>query len=519
MSEEYAQYLRDESQKTGTASLIAFPKTTEETAALLALCNQERLPVTVQGARTGIAAGCVPAGGLILNLSRMNRVLGCRRLESGSFAFRVQAGVILSEFAGAVESKRFSISGWDEDSVDACRMLMKGGDFFFSPDPTERSATLGGMAACNASGARSYKYGSVRPYIVALRAVLADGRPLSLRRGACFAQGRRLNVSLDDGGCIEATLPSYRMPDTKNTSGYYASPDMDAIDLLIGSDGTLAVITELEVTLLPQPGCIWGMLAFLPGREEALDYVLRLRAMDEGALASIEYFDAGALEILRRQRTGNAVFASLPEFSESAGAAVYTELHCEEAKEALALLGRAGEALEAAGGREEETLVARTRSDLLALQFFRHAIPESVNLLIAQRKKECAVITKLSTDMAVPDRHLAHMMEYYHDALDREGLQSAVWGHIGDNHLHINILPRNAAEYDKGRALYTLWAKEVCRLSGAVSAEHAVGKLKVDYLEIMYGKAHIDEMRALKKAFDPLCLLGRGNIFAGRGAM
>lgn len=513
ITQRHEEYLRDESQKTGCASHIAFPRDEREVLEVLALCRAQGLPVTVQGARTGIAAGCVPGGGVLLNLSRMNRVTGCRKTGDGRYAFTAQAGCVLSEFAKSLESKQFAVTRWDEASLAAYREFLRDGEFFFSPDPTERSASLGGMAACNASGARSYRYGATRPYVTALRAVLADGRIIALRRGQCRAEGYRIRVPTNHGGVVEAPLPTYAMPQTKNTSGYWATSGMDAMDLFIGSDGTLGVITELEVKVLPLPGCIWGILAFFEEERQAVSYVLEARGADGGEIASLEYFDGDALDILRRQKADSAAFAGLPALPPKARAAVYTELHCPDEDATLAHLFRLGGHITHAGGREEDTLVARTQNDLLALQFFRHAIPESVNMFIARRKRENPAITKLSTDMAVPPQHLAHMVRHYREGLEAEGLEAAVWGHMGDSHLHVNILPRSQADYDAGKGLYRRWAREVCRLGGAISAEHAVGKLKVEYLEMMYGPEHMAEMRALKRAFDPENMLGRGNIF------
>ena len=156
--------------------------------------------------------------------------------------------------------------------------------------------------------------------------------------------------------------------------------------------------------------------------------------------------------------------------------------------------------------------MARTAADVAALKFFRHAVPESVNMLIAQRKKLDPVITKLGTDMAVPDDRLEEVVALYRRGLAETGLQSAVWGHAGNNHLHVNILPRNGDDYRRGKALYADWARAVTGMGGAVSSEHAVGKAKADFLEIMYGPEHIAGMRALKKVFDPKGLLNPGKV-------
>jgi D-lactate dehydrogenase (cytochrome) len=162
---------------------------------------------------------------------------------------------------------------------------------------------------------------------------------------------------------------------------------------------------------------------------------------------------------------------------------------------------------------DTNTWVGRTDDDKNTLQFFRHAVPESVNMLIDNRRKENSMITKLGTDMAVESKDLKYMLKLYKKDLERHNLEYAIWGHIGDNHLHVNILPRDLIDYEKGKTLYGNWAKKVSELGGAVSAEHGVGKTKADFLKIMYGKEYINEMIKLKKIFDPKGLLGIGNMF------
>lgn len=512
VTEEHREYLRDESHTVGRAEYIAFPRNEEEVRTILRQAWTRELPVTVQGGRTGISAGCVPHGGLILSLTRMNRAEGCRRLENGRYSILAQPGVVLSELGKWVESKRFDTRGWDRESLDAYREFCRDGEFFFSPDPTERSACVGGMAACNASGARSYFYGPTRPHILALRGVLMDGRTVALRRGEQFARGLDFELPCEDGSVLRGMLPTYVMPDTKNTAGYYCRPDMDLIDLFIGSDGTLAVLTQLELALLPSPAYQWCVNAYFMEESQAMAFVRSVR--DEGRkAAAIEYFDGDALNILRRQRAENPAFSALPPVPDGAAAAVCVELHDDDREEIQARLFELGDKLTAAGGREEDTQVARTAADVATLKFFRHAVPESVNMLIAQRKKADPIITKLGTDMAVPDEHLDEVVALYRRGLKETGLESAVWGHVGNNHLHVNILPRNGADYRRGKELYARWAEAVTEMNGAVSAEHAVGKAKVDFLEIMYGKEHIDEMRALKRVFDPKGLLGQDSLF------
>ncbi len=510
-SEDHKDYLRDESRSVGHAEHIAFPCTENEVREVLAECYGRNERITVQGARTGLAAAAVPDGGLILNLSKMDRVTGMRRV-GGSYHLVLQPGVVLAEVKKMLASKRFDTVGWDEESLSAYAEFCRDGEFFFSPDPTETSATIGGMTACNASGARTYKYGPIRGYVEAVRMALADGRMLSARRGGERACGYEAVFTADDGTALRVPVPTYRMPHTKNASGYYACEDMELIDLLIGSDGTLGVMTEIEVTLLPLPRVIWGVSCLFTSEEQSLDFVEELRGASN--VASVEFFDSGSLEVLRTQKQRSTAFSALPDISPEINTLIYVELHCDDEAQAAERLFAIGDMFTKSGGSEDRTWVARDQSDLDRLMFFRHAVPESVNMLIDRRRQTDPAITKLGADMSVPDEQLRRVMELYRRTLAENGLQSATWGHVGNNHLHVNVLPENMDDYRKAKELFRTWAAEVTAMGGAVSAEHGVGKLKAAFLTIMYGEEHIEEMRRMKYAFDPKGLLGVGNLFS-----
>jgi D-lactate dehydrogenase (cytochrome) len=512
MTEEFHEYLRDESRAIGDAESISFPQNQQDIITITKKLYSNEIPITIQGARTGLAAGAVPKGGHIMNLSKLDGVTAMRSDENGNFYMTIYPGTILSKLKKQIEDKKVDTSNWSLESSKVFTKFCEAPEQFFSPDPTESSATIGGMVACNASGARSYLYGPTREHITALKIVLYNGQTLSIRRGEVFAKGRTLNLFTDQGCHFTVELPTYKMPKTKNASGYYIKEDMDAIDLFIGSDGTLGIITDIEIKLIPLPKTIWGVSCFFEKLNDAIEFVITLREQ-LNHIASMEFFDEGALTILRKQKDENPAFSKLPAVDKRINAAIYIELHCGNEEIAIENLTEVGLLMKKSGGCEKDTWVARNDTDRDSLLFFRHAVPESVNMLIDKRKKKNPVITKLGTDMSVPDNHLNHIIHIYRTMLKERGLQSAIWGHIGDNHLHVNILPRNEEDYKKGKALYAEWAAEVTKLGGAVSAEHGVGKLKANFLTVMYGQNHIDEMAALKATFDPKGLLGTGNMF------
>ena len=157
--------------------------------------------------------------------------------------------------------------------------------------------------------------------------------------------------------------------------------------------------------------------------------------------------------------------------------------------------------------------MADTGRELERLKMFRHAVPESVNMVIDERRKTEPSLTKLGTDMAVPDAQLGAVLELYRDGLQAAGLDHVIFGHIGNNHLHVNILPRSLEEYHQGKELYLRWAHRIIAMGGTISAEHGVGKFKVALLREMVGEEAIRQMRDLKRLFDPNGVLNRGNLF------
>ncbi len=216
-SSDYEDYLSDESRRVGTADSISFPTSEAEVIGVVDSIRAVGGAITVQGARTGIVAGAVPQGGHILNLSRMKAIGEIRAgQEIGKSSLTVQPGALLSEVREALAKDKL----------------------FFPPDPTETSASLGGMVACNASGAMSFFYGPTRKWITALRAVLSDGSTVSLRRGENRAQGRAFSITTENGRVIAGKLPGYCVPGIKTAAGYYVADDMDMIDLFVGMECT-----------------------------------------------------------------------------------------------------------------------------------------------------------------------------------------------------------------------------------------------------------------------------------------
>jgi len=480
---DYEDYLHDESRRVGRADQIAFPKTEAEVLQILQEAQAQSLPITPQGARTGISAGAVPEGGLILNLSHLNQVS-----PPEGQTLRVQPGVTLAAIREAVPPTHF-----------------------FAPDPTEPTASIGGMISCNSSGALSFLHGPTRNHILGLRVATLSGEVLDLQRGRERADGLQFKM-----GSTSGTLPRLPQPAVKNAAGYFVKPDMDLVDLFIGAEGTLGVVTEATLQLLPMPGAVWGLMTFLPSTASVVQFVetLRQTPLAEGTqLAALEYFNARALDFLRsKAETLAGQEISVPDLPEGTSC-VYAEWHAPDEAAAETAMLVAAELLPELGGDPDTAILADNLHDIEKLKHFRHALPELVNATVGERRKAYPDLTKLGTDMSVPDARLADVLSLYEPDLAATDLDHLTFGHIGANHLHVNILPQTPADYDAGKALYLRWAGSIIAWGGSISAEHGIGKLKRELFRQMVGDEALAKMHALKNIFDPHDLLSPGNLW------
>jgi len=487
--DEIQSFLADASNmQGGHAARVVFPESAQEVADVLGEATRERVPVTVAGAGTGIVGGRVPFGGVVLATSRLNQIKEIVREVDGGWAI-AGAGVVLADFQRAVNEK----------------------GLIYPPDPTEWSCYLGGTVATNASGARTFKYGPTRNFIRRLKVALATGDLVDLRRGSIKAdENGLLRIPLPNGRSIETELPSYRMPKTrKHASGYYVARGMDAIDLFIGSEGTLGVIAEVEVKLLAKPEGVLSGVVFFSSEKDLLGFVREARASslqtreDKKSVGldarALEFFDAESLQFLRSH------YAQVP--MDAAGAIFFEQETTQITEESLQAAWL--ELLERNNALLDDSWFATNEHDRREMSEFRHRLPVLVNEWIARHNQR-----KVSTDMAVPDEEFAGMLKFYKETLRASQLKYVIFGHIGDNHVHVNIMPRYEEEAARAREIYTQFVKRAVSVGGTISAEHGIGKLKRDYLRVLYGENHLREMARLKRAFDPACILGRGNIFA-----
>ena len=465
-------YLEDSSNLTGGyADGVYLPENEKEISEALFECNDKKIPLMVSAGQTGTTGGCIPFGGWVLSTQKLNRIININK--DLKFAV-VQPGVTLEEIEAAVKKEQL----------------------LYPPDPTEKTATIGGNVATNASGGRCFRFGSTRNWIRRLKIVLADGTSLNLKRKL---------IRADKNGVftlphLSLSLPHYTMPKTKNSAGYYSSPGMDFLDLFIGSEGTLGIVSEVEIALAPALQETFDLVAFFPTEEQAVDFVLESKKAEDRAINFFEFFDENTLQMLR---------PSFPNIPPGAKAAVYVEQEIVEENE-KAYMDYWAELLEKYGAAPENCWLGADAKQKAELFNFRHAIPEHINELFKQYHQ-----IKLATDIAVPEAKFKEMFNFYVSSLVPlpSSLFHIKFGHIGDNHLHVNLLAKNEKELTLAKGLVLKFVRKAVSLGGTVSAEHGIGKIKHPYLKEMYGESGLKEMVRVKKTFDHNCILGISNIF------
>ncbi len=491
----------------GHADGIARPRSEAEVAFLLQLADRV-LPI---GAQSSVTGGATPDGGLLLSTDRLTTIQ-----DSGQDRIRAGAGI----------------------SLDALQKVLRERRAWYAPVPTFTGAFVGGVVATNAAGAATFKYGTTRAWVEGLTVVLACGHVLDLIRGEVRANGRVFDV-VCPCGTRRVTVGAYRMPEVpKCSAGYFAAPDMDLVDLFVGSEGTLGIVLDatLRVASLPDATLLAAVPA--PSDDVALALVAELRRdsqrtwRDRDAcgidVAAIEYLDRRCLELVREdgadRKNGVAI-------GDTARALLLVQLELPPPKSRVLGFDSVADAIAAGSdnplarfcrllerhGVFDDTQLAmpgdeRRVKQLLAL---REAAPTGVNRRVGDAKRDVdARIEKTAADMIVPFEHLGTMLAAYRAGYESRGLDYAIWGHVSDGNVHPNVIPRSYADIAAGKDAILDFGRRVAELGGCPLAEHGVGRspLKQTLLRQLYGDAAIAEMQAIKQVLDPDGKLAPGVI-------
>jgi glycolate oxidase len=438
------RYSRDETEGLSfPPAAVALPSTAEQVARVLRLTHEAGVPVTPRGGGTGLSGGALAVhGGLVLSLERLDRI---RAIDSHDMVVEAEAGVATGELHEAVEAQ----------------------GLFYPPDPSSlASCHLGGNLAEDAAGPRSLRYGTTRQWVLGLEAVLPDGRPL--RTG-----GRN----------------------RKDAAGY------NLTQLLVGSEGTLAVITAAVLRLLPLPGATMSLLMPFGELESAAGAVEELCRTGD-SLAACELVE-------RRGIHAVAGIAPVPSALLEQEAVLFLELHGSHDEELLEAAARLAEVAERWGGAEVQA--AQDAAEQRRLWAIRRQVGEALMAGSAYRE----------ADAVVPRSQLANLVRAARRVAAAHGLEVVCFGHAGDGNLHIDLL-QGALPEERWRvareAAQEELLDEVLSLGGSITGEHGVGWTLRGAFARTCPPEKLSLMRGVKELFDPRGLLNPGKIFTQEGA-
>ncbi|MCL6453351.1 MAG: FAD-binding protein [Alicyclobacillus sp.] len=418
--------------------VVVFPSTTAQVSRVLALCNAERIPVIPRGSGTNLAGGTIPvAGGVVLNMTRFNQIY---EIDEKNLTATVGPGVITADFHRAVEAV----------------------GLFYPPDPgSMRVSTIGGNVAQCAGGMRGLKYGVTKDYVMGLEYVLPDGQVLRC------------------GG-----------KNYKDVAGY------DLTRLLVGSEGTLAVLTELTLKLLPMPETKMTLTVFCNSLVDAARVVEEVIAA-RITPATMEFLDQGTMHVV-----DDFAHLGLPRdvaamlLIEQDGSPVQVQRDIERIAEIARAVGAADVQL-AETPEDGARLMAARRSALAALSRLRP--------------------TTILEDATVPRARLAEMVQAVVDIAAKYRVQICTFGHAGDGNLHPTCLTdeRDTDEIHRVEQAFEEIFRTAMELGGTITGEHGVGMSKMKYLPQRVGPGGIQLMQAIKGAFDPNGIMNPGKVVAG----
>lgn len=434
--EDLVAYSYDGTFAEQRPDVVVRPDSTQQVSEVMKVAWRHGIPVVTRGMASGLAAASVPmVGGMALDTCRMNRIV---EIDELNFTVTTEAGVITQDLADTVSKK----------------------GLFYPPDPSSiKQSTLGGNAACNAGGPRCLKYGVTSDYVMGLTVVLADGR-----------------IMKTGGKAI------------KNVTGY------NLTQLFVGSEGTLGVITELILKLIPLPKAARTAKAVFPKLADASRCVNDI--LTAGIIpATIELMDETAIATIEE-----AMHLDLPLDVE---AILIIEADGMDEDMVVKEIETIADICRATGARDVE--VARTEAERAALWSARRAISPS----LARRAPN-----KLGEDISVPRSAIPDAVAAIKEISHRHEIPIAIFGHAGDGNLHPNILfdKRNPAQVEKmKKAAADIFATSV-QLGGTLSGEHGVGNLKLPFLEQDIGPIAINVMTKIKQALDPKNILNPGKV-------
>lgn len=440
--------------------LVVRARDEKDVAEVIAYGYANEIPVTFCASQTSMTGAAVTGEGILVSVEKLEGVVDIE-VGAGKARAIVRPGTITADFQKAVADE-----GW-----------------FFPVAPTSRDeCRIGSNVATNASGEDSFKYGPVRPYVRKLDLVMADGSRRTL---------------------VRESMPRWAGDLTRAGLEMRAA---DPIDLIIGSEGTLAFIERATLDLLPRAAKFYTLLAPFKTNDEALDFIVKIAMQEHESVRALELIDSGALFAMRTAD-------GMPATSEGVQALVYLKQEYADENEYENTLDRWYERIVAQSGEAlaEAVLVAENDKQKEDFRLWRHRIPEWAN------EQGRAVWDsgggKVGSDWWVPEDRLSEMMSFFYEQARGTGMNHMAYAHAGRGHPHTNLIARDERELKTAHDVLIACCKKAVSLDGGVAGEHGIGKMHKDLLSIQHDAETLKRMKAIKQEWDPKNILGRGTIF------
>ncbi len=498
--ESHNSYLKDESKIQGQAKFICFPTTTEEVAEIVSYANSKGLNVTVQGSKTGITGGAVANDGIVMSLEKMNKVLGVAFEEN--FFVTLQSGVKIQEINE--NFRNLDTANLDDENQEILTKLKKAGDYVFLPQPTETLATIGGTFATNAKGINQVKAISVKHYVTEITVVTADGNIHKITKGENVFSANKAVL-----GNSEITLPNCNF----KSIGIDLGENSDVIDLFIGTEGILGIITEVTIKMVKDFQNKWSVMFFFKEKNQGVSFASEIKNQVEESdschILAVEFFDENSLKAVEHLKKTASKLKQIPDFNQGVLEGVYLEIAGDE-ESVENFLMTALEIFASYNENEEDSWAGSGESETEKFKLIRHAVPEYIGEKIDRLKAENPVVEKVSCDYTF-NCGIEKCYETYQSDLEKTELEALIFGHIFNEHFHVEILPKDQKQLDDAKALAFKWGEIAISQNGVIATENGIGKLKKNLVNSLCQK-EIEGVKFLKNQLDPKGILNQGNI-------
>jgi D-lactate dehydrogenase (cytochrome) len=443
IEEKYNEYLSDESKLEGDAISISFPKNSQEVLKIIEECNDSKISITIQGGRSSITGGAVPNNNHILNSLNLTNIE-----QLNATTIMVESGVNLNSLSAYIERN--------------CK------DYFFPVDPTEKTATIGGIIANNSKGPISFYYGNPEDYIEEITVVLSN--------------------------------LSTQTFDKKNS--FFSK--------FFGSEGLYGFIQTAKIRLIKKPSVIWGLTFFFKELNEVCGFTEELKnntVLNTAKIVCGEFLDSNTIELIDSLKENMTKISSIPSIPEGSNHLVYLEIHSDNEEDLESLIENIMNCAIKNNSDVDVAWAVSELRDLENMRNYRHAAAECTNIILEKRKSEIPNLHKLGLDISIDEN-----IEKTINRDLKSNIQKVLFGHIFSSNLHLNFLPKSSEEFIEAKKVIKKISLEAKSNNAVICTEHGVGKIKKEVFKECISQNVIDEIINTKYLLDKNNLFDPNNI-------